>query len=360
MVHFTCSCGNALFFENSLCLQCGSQVGYDLETNEMVQLGNRGSPAPCRNGVDYQVCNWVTPCATDHPLCPACRLNRTIPDLAGPGNCEAWRRMESAKRRVLYSLGRLGLRLKSKAEATDGLAFDFLSPTATMPVLTGHQDGVITVNLLEADDSYRETIRATFREPARTLVGHFRHELGHYFWDRFFGNRSLRDPLLQSWREIFGDESVDYEATLRAYHSLGPPASWQDTHITAYAACHPWEDWAETWAHYLHIVEGTETARHFGWSSEQVPIPFTPFAEEPLAEATQTDDSDFVATINGWAKLAPALNEIATSLGGANLYPFVLSPSTVRKLHFVHHVIKDAGHPDKSDPPPTLAPAMAA
>lgn len=349
MVHFSCRCGNVLFFENTACVNCGVEVGYDPQSNDMVALDP--GFVRCANGVEHGVCNWVIPEDSQNKFCPACQLNHTIPDLSVEGNLEFWRRMESAKRRTLYTLNELGLHPVSKLVSQDGLAFDFLHPTPTQKVLTGHEHGVITINLLEANDPYRENMRSLMNEPYRTLVGHFRHEIGHYYWDRFFLNRPTTDPLYVTLRELFGDESADYDAALKRHHSEGPPANWAANYISAYATCHPWEDWAETWAQYLQIVDGMETARDFGWDSREVPIPFTPFAKEDAAACPdRCEDLEFLETVNSWAKLAPALNEISASLGHQDLYPFVFSPSAVRKICFIHSVLKAVNEEDPAHP----------
>jgi hypothetical protein len=344
MIQFSCPCGNVLFFENSACVQCKAEVGYDPAANAFVQLTGDGSFVRCANGAQYGVCNWVVPATGDHPLCPACQLNHTIPDLSIAGNLDSWHRLESAKRRALYTLHRLGFHPVSKAVASDGIAFDFLLPTPTQRVMTGHENGVITINLLEANDPYRENVRTTLGETYRTVVGHFRHEFGHYYWDRFFQNRPPDDPLFLAWRALFGDESVDYNTALAHYHAQGAPPNWPLAYISAYATAHPWEDWAETWAQYLQILDGTETARTFGWDIDHVAIPFTPLELEQSENAPeQPCDAAFLETVNGWAKLAPAFNEISASLGHPNLYPFVFSEPAVRKLCFVHSVIKAEG-----------------
>ena len=336
MDHFECRCGNTLFFENTVCLQCCEPVGYDIVSNAMGPIEE--PHALCRNGREFGVCNWVVP-ADEPEYCAACCLNRTVPDLSAGGNLEAWRKMESAKRRVIYTLARLGIQPRSKDEDVEGLVFEFLASSAGQHVLTGHEDGIITLNILEADDSYRERERHRLGEPYRTLVGHFRHELGHYYWDRFFLSREEDDPLRLEFQTMFGDDRLDYPAALQQYYKEGPPVAWPTTHVTAYATAHPWEDWAETWAHYLHIIEGLETAEAFGWASDDVPIPFTPFlGSEALAES----DGGLLSRLNRWAKLSPALNEIAASLGYANFYPFVLSTPVVKKLIFVHHMVTGA------------------
>lgn len=282
MRHYQCSCGNILFFDNSVCLQCGTLVGYDPAEDQMVTLTDDSPFQLCANGVQHSVCNWVVPRGPE-ALCSSCSLNRTIPDLSVPGNLDAWHKIEIAKRRILYTLWRLGLAPCSKREdAVAGLAFDFLRPTASRPVLTGHEDGVITLNVDEAEDLEREKRKEALGESYRTLIGHFRHEVAHYYWDRFFANHPDDDPTLAAFRDLFGDEREDYNAALQRHYNQGPVATVPGTFITTYASVHPWEDWAETWAHYMHMIDGTETARSFGLNGDVVPIPFTPFPTDAV------------------------------------------------------------------------------
>ncbi len=339
MTHFTCTCGNALFFENSECLQCQRPVGYDLATNRFHALEPEGPHRLCENGTRHGVCNWLVPAAGRSSLCRSCQLTRTLPDLTIIGQLEAWRRMESEKRRVLYTMAQLGQVPLSKSESQGGLAFDFLAPQPGAPVVTGHRDGVITLNILEADDAYRETERRALGEPYRTLIGHLRHEIGHYYWDCFFRDHRPDDAGLAEFRQLFGDERTDYGAALAAFYQSGPRAGWAESHITAYAAVHPWEDWAETWAQYLHIVDTVETVESFGWRSDTIPMPATPFTAESVGATKSASEQKFLRTLNTWAKISPALNEIAASLGQRNLYPFVLNAATARKIHFVHCTI---------------------
>lgn len=337
MIHFACTCGNTLFFENTLCLKCGSTVGYDLADNAMKLVTK--DYVQCRNGVEFGVCNWLVP-VPGPEYCTACSLNHMVPDLSVPGNQESWHKMEMAKRRAIFTLARLGITPADLKKQPDGLAFDFLTPIPTLCVMTGHKEGVITLNLNEADDLYRERQRHHLREPYRTLVGHFRHELGHYYWDRFFSKSGDNDPLLAEFRTLFGDERADYSQALSQYYANGPAAAWSTTHITSYATSHPWEDWAETWAQYLHIVDGVETAAAFGWASKSVPIPFTPLLPEQVVADAPEADVSFLSTLNDWARLSPALNEMAASLGHTTMYPFVFTPQTARKILFIHHMVK--------------------
>ncbi len=353
MIHFDCTCGNTLFFENTLCLKCGKTVGYDPTDNKMKPVSE--THVQCRNGTEFAVCNWLVS-ANGPEYCTACSLNHMVPDLSVPGNQDSWHKMEVAKRRAIYTLARLGLIPASRQTRPDGLCFDFLSPIPTLCVMTGHDNGVITLNLNEADDLYRERQRHHLGEPYRTLVGHFRHELGHYYWDRFFLPRNQDDPLFTEFRTLFGDERDDYSAALARYYASGPAATWSTTHITGYATSHPWEDWAETWAQYMHIVDGVETAASFGWMSKSIPLPFTPFRPEDVLTDAKGGDAGFLNTLNDWAKLSPALNEMASSLGHPTLYPFIFSPQTARKILFVHKMVgvavKDWGKPAPSQPPP--------
>lgn len=291
----------------------------------------------CSNGSQYGICNWLV--RLDQPntlLCRSCQFTRVVADLTAPGNLYAWQRMETAKRRVLHTLGRLGLHPQTKTESADGLVFDFLAPLAGQQIFTGHADGVITLNIHEADDAYREFTRQTLNEPYRTLIGHFRHELGHYYWDRFF--RNAPDDTLTAFRAIFGDERANYSASLQRHYQQGSGPN--PNYITAYAGAHPWEDWAETWAQYLHLTDALETTRTFGWNSENVPLPFDPLQANAVFGDRLRLDPAFLEDVNAWAKMTPALNEIAASLGHPNLYPFVFSAVTVRKMAFAHAVAK--------------------
>jgi hypothetical protein len=361
MRHYQCNCGNILFFDNSACTQCGTEVGYEVDSDQMVTLDGESAFQRCGNGIDYAVCNWVVPRGPAKLLCPSCLLNRTIPNLAAPGNLDAWHKIEVAKRRILYTLNRLGLAPTSKRQdEVNGLAFDFLRPTPGGPVLTGHEDGLITLNVDEAEDIEREKRKEQLGESYRTLIGHFRHEVAHYYWDRFFKDQPDTDPNLAAFREVFGDERADYNAALQKHYQDGPTALAPGEFITVYASVHPWEDWAETWAHYMHMIDGAETARSFGLRSEIIPIPFTPFPKDAITLPAQMnwpakEKDDFLGLLRDWAKLSPAINEIVASLGHPAFYPFVFSETIIRKFFFVHHMIKYFGN----DPALAAEPPMA-
>ena len=209
-----------------------------------------------------------------------------------PGNAERWQALEAAKRRLIYAMNRLGLPLESKKEdEIKGLAFDFLADAdPSQPVMTGHDDGLITINIAEADSAEREKRRVELGEPYRTLLGHLRHEVGHYYWDVL-----VRDGgRIEASRAVFGDESLDYQEALERHYQNGAPAGWQETYVSAYATMHPWEDFAETWTHYLHMVDTLDTAASFGMAVEpgtvtdptlSTAIAFDPYRGEELRPA---------------------------------------------------------------------------
>ena len=352
---FECqNCGQLLYFENTRCERCGHALGYLPEGAVLSALteedGGRWRPliAPeqvyrfCANAT-HGACNWLVPADGPEAFCRACRHNRTIPDLGLPEHLLRWRRLEAAKHRLIYGLLRLGLPLVSKWENPEsGLAFDFLADDGatfeeTLQVVTGHAGGLITINIAEADDAERERARKAMAEPYRTLLGHFRHEVGHYYWERLVRH----GVWLESFRELFGDERQDYGACLEAHHAGGPPPDWQERFVSGYASAHPWEDFAETWAHYLHIVDTLETAAAFG-------LRIAPRAGRAPGLAMEIDfdpyrQNDFDALLKAWLPLTYAVNSLNHSMGQPDLYPFVLAPTVMGKLRFVHGLIHPSG-----------------
>ncbi|HEU4410848.1 MAG TPA: putative zinc-binding metallopeptidase [Polyangiaceae bacterium] len=354
-------CDNLVFFENVRCLRCDHALAY------LPDLGFMGSLEPAGEGVWHSpherakgrswrlcanydrenVCNWAVPSGDPSPLCSSCRLTRVIPDLSVPGNREAWYRLEVAKRRLVYTLLALGLPLKTRDEEPEtGLAFEFLATTAApgaAPVMTGHANGVITLNIAEADDAEREKRRVSLKEPYRTLLGHFRHESGHYYWDRLIANTGR----VEAFRAAFGDERADYAEALKKNYAEGPPPDWQKRFISAYAASHPWEDWAETWAHYLHLVDTLETAADCGLALR----PSRPIDPSVQVRPPERAPSAFDRMLADWYPVTYLLNNLNRGLGLADAYPFVLSPEAVEKLRFVHETVaapreqKQAGRP---------------
>lgn len=356
---FQCDhCGSGVFFQNDQCVTCGSALGFLPDSLEMAALepeDSSGTSSPnlasphlrfmalgrvyraCRNGNEQRVCNWMIPEEDPQGLCLACRSNRVIPDLSRPGNWERWSKIELAKRRSLYSLLALGLSISAQPEERrPALQFQFLDHIPGQPpVVTGHASGCVTFDIAEADDAEREQRRVKLHEPYRTLVGHFRHELGHYFWDRWIDGTRQITPF----RNLFGDESAPYAESLDTYYRLGPKANWSSSMVTAYASAHPWEDWAETWAHYLHIADSLEVAKDFGISLR------------PRIQGLQSMDAKEIPSVHEacgfkqlleqWIPLAVALNSIHRSVGQAETYPFVLPAPVFRKLEFIHSLVRE-------------------
>jgi hypothetical protein len=369
---FRCQCGRPIFFRNSFCLACKTPLGYephaiklwplapgpivntwvpyptsDDTPEEAAAKAPSDSPAPlyarCAN-FDSAACNWLVDAEPDgsviKPLCMSCRLNRVIPDMTVTENQMHWRRIEVAKRRLVSSLVALGLPVKSKVteDQAHGVCFDFLSPLAGAPVMTGHDEGLITLNIDEADDAKREAVRHQMHEPYRTLLGHLRHEIGHYYWDRI-----VKDTRwLMPFRSVFGDETLDYGMALQQHYQNGAVADWPQRFVSAYASSHPWEDWAETWAHYLHMLDTLDTAFSFGLDAAHVDIEYEAFTMEELFATDDPGGEAFLAFMNGWIRLTGVVNELSRSMGEPDFYPFILSKAAVRKLHFVHLVVKNS------------------
>lgn len=319
---FSCqTCGQRTYFDNVRCRRCGALLGYLADRGGLQALEEAGGDDPdvwmpvsaaaqaryrrCANWVDHETCNWMVPVEEAQARCLACQLNEIVPDLTQPGHRELWARLEAAKRRLVYTLLGLGLPVAPKAAGPDaGLAFRFLAdpgPAEDHRVMTGHAGGVITINLAEADDAVREQRRTELHKPYRTLVGHFRHESGHYYWERLV---AVDEAMLAGFRELFGDEQADYPAAVDRHHRQGPPTDWQDRHVSAYASVHPWEDWAETWAHYLHMVDTLETAEALG-------VRLTQHTE---VVGGQVALAPFDAVLARWVPLTVALNELNRSM----------------------------------------------
>ncbi len=346
---FECqNCGQALYFENTSCESCGLRLGYLPESETISALTEadqywRSLAVPerpyrfCKNA-QHDVCNWLVEADAPGLFCAACRHNRIIPDLGNFDSLLHWRKIEIAKHRLFYTLLRLRLPLTTRIEDPAGLAFDFLAdPVGGDPqsrVMTGHAGGLITLNVAEADDPERERRRKSMREPYRTLLGHFRHEIAHYYWDHLVAET----PALVAFRRLFGDESPDYGAALLQYYAEGPAPDWSQRFITAYASSHPWEDFAETWAHYFHMVDTLETASAFG-------MRLRPKVAQAAALAAAIDFDPHLAgmdrILEAWLPLVFAVNSINRSMGQPDLYPFVLASPVIEKLSFIHERIHE-------------------
>jgi hypothetical protein len=347
---FTCHCGNTLFFENTQCVACHSEVGWCpvchrisgliVSPDGVYHCGYTGCQAPlvkCHNYGVEQVCNRCLPATRNNSpvtgLCDYCRYNDTIPDLSVEGNRERWYRLETGKRRLLYTLDLLGL---PYGKAEDGihpaLSFDFKADASLAgnqwqamgeheQVFTGHHEGKITINLREAEDVEREKLRVSFGEAHRTIIGHFRHEIAHYYWEML-----IREKQEENFIRIFGDyQNPTYEQALERHYQEGPPPNWQTNFISAYASMHPWEDFAETFAKYLAIVSVLDTARHSG-----------------LGEGVDPTKAGMMEMQKSYQRLGLILNEMNRAMGLMDLMPEILVPAVEEKLQFVHQIIQKA------------------
>lgn len=349
---FKCqNCGNTIHFNNDVCLACNSRIGYVGKVFEMsaLQPNDNGSwNALAEPGRSYffcenatqGACNWLVPADSGETFCLACRFNLTIPDLSIPENHDRWRRVEQAKKHLFYSLARWELPMPRRMDDPEhGLAFEFLADVqdvdgnTTETILTGHNNGLIQINIAEADDAERERRRAMMGEPYRTLIGHFRHEVGHFYWDLLVKDRGG----IAAFAEVFGDPAQDYDTALQNHYANGAPVGWQQDYISAYASSHPWEDFAETWAHCFHMVDGLETARAYGVYPGETPAGAISETEVDPYEATSIDQ-----IIAAWVPLTVAINSINRSLGQPDLYPFVLTDAIVAKIDFVFRLIAEA------------------
>ncbi len=338
MKRFFCSCGAEIFFDNTICVRCGRLVGVDAEGCEMFTL------KPKKNGlvaatVGYNTryyrfcehrsqeslgCNLLIREEDSGTQCVSCRLTRVIPDQSIPRNLVRWRTLESAKRRMVFNMYKNRLPFENRYQnPVNGLCFDFLEDRRSNPnltndvVYTGHSNGVITVNAAEADPQYRVTVREEMNERYRTTLGHFRHEIGHYFWMRLIQGTKWE----WSFKQLFGDHNEDYDAALKRYYAEGPDPNWQENHISAYASMHPLEDWAETWAHYMHMNDTLETATAFKMLDVDI------------------DQTEFNIVLNKWVELTVIMNALNRSVGKPDAYPFILSSTVYKKLEYVRELI---------------------
>ncbi|PZW43588.1 hypothetical protein C8P66_11549 [Humitalea rosea] len=350
---FECqSCGNTLYFENTRCERCGHGLGFlpaagilsavEPEEEGLRALADGALYRACSNAT-LGTCNWLVPIEEDGRFCRCCRHNRRAPNLDDPKVMKMWRTIEFSQHRLFVTLLRLNLPLPTREEDPEaGLVFDVLAdpkdPKAPR-VLTGHDKGLITFNLAEGDDAERERRRVSMGEPYRTMLGHMRHEIAHFFWDRLVRDAG-QGEVLYACRQVFGDPSVDYAAALKTHYESGPPDNWQEHYVSAYATSHPWEDFAETTAHYLHMVDTLETAFAYG-------MRLRPNVGDSTDMATRIDfdpheEADFDRIIHAWLPLTFAMNSLNRSMGLSDLYPFLLSQPVIEKLRFIHGLLHPA------------------
>ena len=338
MRDFTCpNCGQRLTFENSICLNCRSKLGFSIDDRALLVIvpGPESEHAGAVDESQYRLCanlhvaecNWLVKKGPVAALCTSCALTRTRPNDGDRKALAAFADAERAKRRLIFELAELKLPIVGRAQDPEfGLAFDLLS-SENETVSTGHHNGVITLDLAEGDDVHREQLRIALSEPYRTLLGHFRHEIGHYYFYRLVGGSAEQTARFV---ELFGDPSTDYQSALHRHYGHGAPAGWERDYVSSYASMHPAEDWAETFAHYLHIRDALDTAAAFGFAQAAATF-----------ERRALGPSGFDTIIEMWLPLAWALNMVNRSMGKEDLYPFVLPPAVLDKMRFIHTIIDE-------------------
>lgn len=347
-------CNQVLFFDNSQCLRCHSRLGYDpiaghlgvVDGDEFGEMsfadGRIGTFRRCAN-LKQAACNWLIPSGDLSDLCTSCRLTTVRPPDGAHDALIGFADAEAAKRRLIHQLNGLGLQVIGKIDDVErGVAFEFRLPAPGDQVMTGHDGGIITLDLSESDDAHREKVRQDLGEPYRTVLGHLRHEIGHYYWPRLVVDGGHTD----AFRTLFGDETIPYQEALDSHYGsvAGPTdatsgtgdAAWVGTHVSEYATMHPWEDWAETFAHYLHIRAGLDTAASFGFVLGE---PALSASREALADGTGASVGPMVQS---WLGTTLVMNAMSRSLGTGDHYPFVLSPTVIEKLDFVHRMVGSA------------------
>jgi hypothetical protein len=321
-----CPCGNRLFPGNSACTACGSLVGWcDACCQQSVLVGEGNEHcsrcncrvALCPNRRDFDVCTSFVPIERDAQLCSLCQTSILVPDKSDADAVRLWRLAEAAKRRLLFELDRVGLDSAWREQAP-ALRFKFPVDQPDKQFVTGHAEGVITINLKEADSVHREAERLRMGEPQRTLIGHLRHEFGHYL-----DLRASRDAAWLGQRtSLFGDaEVVDYPSALERHYEQGPPADWPDHYISPYAASHPWEDFAETAAFYLDMRAVLDTLAE--WD----------YLDDPVS-------TDFETALHQFESTAIVLNEVNRTMGLVDLVPQVVPPAVVEKLRLIDAAIR--------------------
>ena len=299
-----------VFFDNLLSPE-QVPVAYDPDARAFV------SDVPFCANREVIGCNWV---ATESgALCAACAMTKMAPDTSIPGAFNNWARTEAAKRWVLVNLRHWGW--FGPRDTGVPPIFHMLAE-GVEPVVMGHANGVITISITESDPVLNVIRREALDESYRTMIGHLRHELAHMIWWRL----SIEPDFLADFRALFGDERADYRAALDRHYAAGPPSGWQNQFLSAYASAHPHEDWAETAAHVLHLIDIADSALAVGLTGPDVPDRDWDAYSEPDAEVLMT-----IA-----AELAMRINHVNRSMGLSDLYPFVLADETRRKLAFVH------------------------
>jgi len=346
---FACPvCNNFTAFEADRCRTCDAHVGLHLPSMTMVATDGDAAYIDGERWVRCTQagtlgCNWLVREeeyeAYRRGRCLAHSLIRHEPVSDDTLAREKLVPAAAALRRLVYQLHDLGLPIEPYWRSEGGLAFDLLSSYTTgEKVIIGHADGVITIDLIETLDAYREQLRVSLGEPYRTMLGHFRHEVGHYYQNVLVETGAGADRYLDECRRLFGDERASYSDAIDRHYKFGAPDHWRASFISEYATMHPWEDFAECFAHYLHIADTIDTAREAGMVLHADRVRFT--APRDVVPLECYDDLPIERLLFDWKWISMFFNRINTAMGKNALYPFDIPPPVAAKLGFVHRVIR--------------------
>ena len=289
-------------------------------------------------------CNWLVPEEQEfggqHGRCIAHSLIRREPEADDTIAVEKLKSTGFVLRRLIYQLIDIGLPVDPYWRKDRGLAFDLLSSySGGERVVIGHANGVITIDLVESLDAYRESLRVHLGEPYRTMLGHFRHEVGHYYQNILVETDPGAARHLDECREIFGDERADYQGEIARHYKFGAPPNWSDSYISEYATMHPWEDFAECFAHYLHITDIVDTSREAGLVLHADRVRFS--VPRDIVPRTSYVDAPIEQLLDDWKWLSTFFNRVNAAMGKNPLYPFDIPSPVVRKLAFVQKLVRE-------------------
>ncbi|WP_029287698.1 putative zinc-binding metallopeptidase [Cellulomonas sp. HZM] len=350
MRDFRCPrCGATTLIESTTCDACGLEVGLHPTSRTFHPAPTQGAEVdgqwwyPCGNRP--WGCNWLVRADSGAGTCFSCRLTRRRPDEGDTLALEALATTSTDKRRLLLQLAELGLPVRPWYEREGGLGFDLVSSRSDGERVTiGHANGIVTIDLAESLDAHREALRVSLGEPYRTMLGHFRHEVGHYFEWVLVEQTAWIDEC----RELFGDERASYRDAIARHYREGAPADWVDTHISEYATMHPWEDFAECFAHYLHMHDTLTVAAAGGLELHGDAVLDSSLDPDRRAVAPRASyaDATMAELLDDWLPLAAFFNRVNRAMGKADLYPFGIVDAVARKLAFVHRVVAASRVPD--------------
>ena len=333
-------CRHFVYLDTLTCPNCEAELGYHLVTRQF--YGVRHGHVVIDDMTWYTCsnrewsCNWLVREDAPAGRCFACRLTRRRPAANDTVALEKLAKTEEAKRRLLLQLGDLGMPIVPWDVKEGGLGFDLISSLSDgKPVMIGHANGIITIDLAESLDDRREALRVRLGEPYRTILGHLRHEVGHYFQNVLLAD----DELWARCRALFGDERASYKDALARHYKLGAPSNWHDGFISEYATMHPWEDFAETFAHYLHITGTLQTAAVIGIHLD---ASVTNLRDTDVIPLVSYRDEPIQRLLSDWEWMSQGFNRINRAMGFGDLYPFTIVGPVRHKLAFIHDIVTRA------------------